>query len=319
MKKLFVTTDLVRASALQRLEAAGFLIEQNTTGKPLSHAELCQRVKDADAVLCSIGDPIDRTVIEAATRAKIFANFGVGFNNIDWQYAKSKNILVTNTPDVLTDATADLTLLLLLAVARRYREAERLMRDGKSFVGWATLRNLGIDLRGKSLGIVGFGRIGQAVARRAKGFGMNILFTKRSPLETELGQQVDFETLLRESDVVSIHTPLTESTHHLFTQREFDKMKPNAILINTSRGAVIKEADLVAALRIGKFFGVGLDVYEFEPAVTSELFEFERVVMLPHIGAATVEAREAMSQICAENLLAAFEGRTPPNLVWKVE
>ncbi|MDW8465406.1 MAG: D-glycerate dehydrogenase [Chloroherpetonaceae bacterium] len=319
MKKLLITTDLVRPSALQRLEQAGFLIEQNTTGRLLTHQELRQRVQDADAVLCSIGDSIDRAIINAASRVKIFANFGVGFNNIDWQYARSKGIFVTNTPDVLTDATADITMMLILAVARRYREAERLMRDGKSFIGWATLRNLGIDLRGKTLGIVGFGRIGQAVAQRAKGFGMKILFTKRTPLTTDLGQQVSFETLLQESDVVSIHTPLTESTRHLFGKREFEKMKPNAILINTARGAIINEADLVAALRAGRFFGVGLDVYEFEPTVTAELFEFERVVMMPHIGAATVETREAMSRLCADNLIAAFAGQTPPNLVWQTD
>ncbi len=316
--KILVTSDLVRPSALERLKHYGFSVECHSNPVPLSYQALLEQVADFDAVLCSIGDTIDRAVLDRAVHAKIFANFGAGFNHIDWQYARSKGIFVTNTPDVLTDATADTTMLLLLAVARRFRMAERLMRDGKSFVGWATLRELGIDLRGKTIGIVGFGRIGRAVAIRAKSFGMTVIFSARSQHQTDLGIQVGFDELLCKSDVISIHTPLTEQTKHLFTLREFERMKSHAILINTARGAIVKESDLVIALRQGKFFGVGLDVYEFEPEVTAELFEHERVVMLPHIGAATIDAREAMSNLCADNIIAAFEGRMPPNLVWQV-
>jgi glyoxylate reductase len=315
-KTILITSNLVRESGINLLHGAGYTIDQNTTNRLFTYDELKARVQSADAVLSSIGDKIDAPLIDAATTVKIFANFGVGFNNIDWHYAKSKNIFATNTPDALTNATADTAFLLLLAVARRYRESERLMRDGSSFIGWATLRNLGVDLHGKTLGIVGFGRIGEAVAARAKAFGMTIIFTSRSEKKSSLGSQVDFETLLAQSDVISIHTPLTDATKHSFAKREFDKMKPDAILINTARGAVINESDLVQALRDGKFFGVGLDVYEFEPKVTESLYDFERAVLLPHIGGASIQTRNRMSVMCAENIIAALNGKTPPNVVW---
>ncbi|MBC8042869.1 MAG: D-glycerate dehydrogenase [Rhizobacter sp.] len=317
-RKVFVSYPIAPAG-LDLLQQHNIEITMHADHVPLTQPEFIRQFQNHDAVIMTLGEQVHSDVIELALRGnpptKIFSNYGVGYNNIDVAYAKSNHIFITNTPDVLTDATADAALLLMLAVARRFRTAEHLIRAGK-FQGWSTLKQLGVDLNGKTLGIVGFGRIGQAVAFRAKAFGMEIIYTKRTPLELRIGKQVSFETLLRTSDVVSVHTPLTGETVHLFSRREFEMMKPNAILINTSRGAVIDEKALVVALREGKFFGVGLDVYEQEPHVSPELFTFENVVLLPHIGAATTETRNRMSLICAENILDCFNSRTPRNLVY---
>jgi glyoxylate reductase len=315
--KVFITSSLVRSAGIELLHTNGFTIAQNTSPKPLSYPELLESLSTADAVISSIGDTIDKALLDQSPQVKIIANFGVGFNNIDWQYARTKNIFITNTPDTLTEATADTAFLLLLAVARRYRESEQLLRQTDKFIGWATLQNLGIDLAGKTLGIVGFGKIGSAVAERAKAFGMNIIFTAQTQKESQLGKQVSFQTLLTESNIISIHAPLTDTTKHLFTKKEFDQLKPNAILINTARGAIIKESDLVLALQEGKFFGVGLDVYEYEPKITAELLSFDNVVLLPHIGGATIETRDRMSIRCAENVIAALAGKQPRDVVWK--
>ncbi|KER11003.1 MAG: hypothetical protein HY22_01165 [[Candidatus Thermochlorobacteriaceae] bacterium GBChlB] len=318
MKKIFITYPIAPAG-IERLKQHGYKIEMNEQHRLLSHNDFIAQFQNADAVITVISDKVDRTILDLAATAhtptKIFANFGVGFNNIDVAYAKQLGIFVTNTPEVLTDATADTAFLLLLAVARRFNECQKVMQP-QTFTGWNTVQNLGVNLSGKTLGIVGFGRIGEAMAKRAKAFDMNVIFSTRTEKTSEFATQVDFETLLRESDAVSIHTALTDETKHLFTKREFDKMKPQSILINTARGAVINEADLVSAIKAGKFFGVGLDVYEFEPLVSDDLYKLDNVILLPHIGAATIETRNKMSMLCAENIIAALDGKTPPNLVW---
>jgi glyoxylate reductase len=316
MKKIFVTYPVAPAG-IEHLKSNGCDVAVNETAAFLSPADLVKHCQNVDAVITTVADRITPDIIKVAagTGVKIFANFGVGFNHIDFDYAKSKDIFVTNTPDVVTDTTADIAILLMLAVCRRFRESERLIRTG-GFLGWATLTNYGMDITGKTLGIVGLGRIGEAVARRAKAFGMNIIYTRRSATLSDVGTRVSFETLLRESDVVSIHTPLTSETTHLFSAKQFALMKQGSVLINTGRGALVKESDLVEALRAGKFFGVGLDVFEFEPKVTEALYGFENAVLMPHIGTATLETRNKMSMICAENVLACLAGKRPPNVVW---
>lgn len=319
MKKVFIASARIAPAGLELLRKHGVQLVCHTGDLALSADEFQVKFQGCDAAIITLADQIRRDVLELAAAGNpptiLFTNYGVGYNNIDVETAKSLGIFITNTPEVLTDASADTAMFLLLSVARRSREAERLMRTGR-FEGWSTLKNLGVDLSGKTMGIVGFGRIGQAVAARAAAFGMEIIYTRKQTVHSPLGTQTDFETLLRKSDVISIHTPLTPETTHLFTRDEFEKMKTGVILINTSRGAVIKESDLVSALRAEKFFGVGLDVYEFEPKVTAELYEFENAVLMPHIGAATTETRNRMSVICAENILDAFAGRRPRNLVW---
>ena len=291
-------------------------VEVNPEDRPLRRDELLAHVADADGVIGLLTDRIDAEFFDAARRLKGYANYAVGFDNIDVPEATRRRIPVSNTPDVLTNATAELAWTLLLAVARRVVETDAVMRSG-TWPGWGPLQFIGADVTGKTLGIVGAGRIGTAMARMSKGFAMQVLYTSRSraneALETELGaRRVGFDELLAQSDFVSIHAPLNPSTKHLFDAAAFAKMKRTAVLVNTGRGPVVKEEDLVAALNAGTIAGAGLDVYEAEPRMAAGLAQCRNAVLLPHVGSATVSARDGMSLLAAENLLAMLEGRRPP-------
>ncbi|WP_034264303.1 2-hydroxyacid dehydrogenase [Aminiphilus circumscriptus] len=271
-----------------------------------------------DGVLCLLKDRMDREALDAATRLKVLSNYGVGYDNIDVPYATAKGIVVTNTPDVLTEATADMAFALLLAVARRLSEAERIAREGKW--AWAPDFLLGADLHGATLGLVGFGRIGKAVARRAKGFGLRIRYTLARPSAEgdELGAvHVPIpEDLLAESDFVSLHVPLVAETRHFMNEERFRRMKPGAIFVNTGRGGLVDQEALARALNEGWIAGAGLDVFDPEPLPAEHpLFRAKNLLPAPHIGSATPNARNGMAVCAATNLLAVLEGRTPPNPV----
>jgi glyoxylate reductase len=248
----------------------------------------------------------------------VVANMAVGYDNIDVGAARERGVVVTNTPGVLDETTADVAFMLMLAAARRLGEGERLLRAGK-WEWWGPKQLRGIDVWGKKLGIVGLGRIGRAVARRGRGFGMEILYHNRSRKEVaekELGARyLDLDDLLRESDFVSIHTPLTDATRHLIGERELGLMQDTAVLINTSRGPVVDEAALAEALEGGRIFAAGLDVYEEEPKVHPKLLELEKAVLAPHIGSATIETRDRMATLAAENLAAVLRGEKPKSPV----
>jgi len=275
---------------------------------------LCQ----ADAAIVTLGDRIDAETIHEATRLKILANYAVGHNNIDLAAARQRGLTVTNTPDVLTDATADLTWALLLATARRVVEGDALIRSGR-WTGWSPTQLLGADVSGKTLGIIGMGRIGQAVARRAVGFRMPVRYHTRQPLATSsLSREWEHRSLrdlLGEADVVTIHVPLTPATQHLIGARELAWMRPTAYLINTARGPIIDEWALADALKLGIIAGAGLDVYEREPAIHSAMAQLKQVVLLPHLGSATLHARVQMGLVCLENIHAVLDGRPAPNHV----
>jgi glyoxylate reductase len=264
-------------------------------------------VRGVDALLCLLTDRIDAAVLERADRLKIVANMAVGTDNIDLEAADRCGIAVSNTPDVLTDATADLTFALLLAVARRLVWGDQLVRSG-AFTGWSPSLGLGLDVTERTLGIVGVGRIGQAVAERARGFRMTVL-------ETDRDTGVPLSTLLERSDFVSLHVPLSEETHHLIGETELRRMRSHAILINTARGPAIDERALVRALREGWIAGAGLDVFETEPQLAPGLTDLPNVVLTPHVGSATIATRNRMAEIAAMNVVAAVEGREIPNRV----
>jgi glyoxylate reductase len=289
----------------------------NLDDRSLTPAELKTLVAGADAVLCLLTDTIDADVLDAAKGCRIFANMAVGYNNIDVAAATDRGILVTNTPGVLTECTADLTWALILGVARRVAEGDVEMRAGR-FPGWGPLYMLGGDVTGQTLGLIGPGRIATAVARRAKGFDMSIVYTGRrpSPALDEIGaKMVALDDLLTQSDFVSLHVPLTAETRHLIDDRALAKMKPTAYLINTARGPVVDEKALVRVLQAGGIAGAGIDVYEDEPAMAEGLAECSNALLLPHLGSATLGTRSAMSRIAAENMIALLHGQRPPNLL----
>lgn len=281
---------------------------------------LLEKVKGIDGLLCLLADTIDKEVMEAAgPQLKIIANYAVGYNNIDVEEATKKGIMVTNTPGVLTETTADLAWALMMAIARRIVEGDKFVRAGK-FRGWEPMLLLGTDLYGATLGIVGFGRIGQAVARRAIGFNMKVLYYSRSRVNEQIEKElnatyVDLETLLKESDFVSLHLPLTKQTYHLIGQDQLKLMKKEAYLINTARGPIVDEKALVKALKENWIRGAALDVFENEPQIEPELLELENVVLAPHIGSASYNTRTKMSIMAAENIVKALSGEIPPNLV----
>ncbi len=279
--------------------------------------ELQRGFAGADAVITTLAERVDETLLAHATRLKIVANFAVGYNNIDVAAATRRGIVVTNTPDVLTDATADLTWALLLAVARRAVEGDRWIRTGH-WPGWTPTQLLGSDVTGKTLGIVGMGRIGQAVAQRAAGFRMPILYMSRTACPSPPGiswTHCSLDVVLAQSDFLSLHVPLTNETRHLIGARELARMKPSAFLLNTSRGPVVDEAALVSALTQRTIAGAGLDVYEQEPALHPGLAALPNVVLLPHLGSATLETRINMGRICLENIAAVLNGSPAPNQV----
>lgn len=275
-------------------------------------SDLIDAAQDGDAMLSMLSDPITDRVLEACPRLKIVAQYAVGFDNIDIDAARARGIVVSHTPDVLTDATADFAFALLLAAARHVPKADRYVRDGR-FSRWETDLLLGMDLKGKKIGIVGMGRIGVAVARRALGFGMRVIYYNRSPANPTVERSVSaryvpLQHLIEESDVISLHCSLNPESRHLIDAAAFENMKPTAILINTARGPIVDESALVAALRDGQIAGAGLDVFEDEPSVHPGLLELENVVLAPHLGSATFEARTKMARMCSESILAAFNG-----------
>ena len=312
--KVFVTRIIPQAGIDLLRETCE--VEINPEDRPLGRAELLARVADKDGVVGLMTDRIDAGFFQAAKVIRGYANFAVGFDNIDVAEATRRKIPVSNTPGVLTLATAEAAWALLFAVARRVVETDRIMRSG-TWPGWGPLQFLGLDVTGKTLGIVGAGRIGTAMALMSRGFRMPVIYTRASDqenqtLKRELGARlVSFDELLAESDFISIHTPLTPATLHLFRAETFARMKPSAILINTSRGPVIKEDDLVAALRERRIAGAGLDVYEFEPRMAEGLASLSNAVITPHIGSATTSSRTGMALMAARNLLAMLRGERP--------
>ena len=285
---------------------------------PPSQADIMAGVRDAVAAICTLNERMDAAVLSAAPSLRVIANYAVGYNNIDVETARQRGIVVTNTPDVLTNATADITWALILAVARRVVEGDQLVRKNQ-WAGWSPTQLLGVDLCGKTLGIIGMGRIGQAVARRAAGFEMNALYWTRSERPPSNAnpawQRVTFEDLLRQSDFLSLHLPLTPETKYLINDAALRLMKPTAFLINAARGPVVDEAALVKALREGRLAGAGFDVYEREPELSPGLRELHNVTLLPHLGSATTETRVRMGLMCVENVLAVLEGKQAPNRV----
>jgi glyoxylate reductase len=286
--------------------------------RPPGRGELLEAVRGANGVLSTVTEKMDAEVMDTAGEdLKVIANMAVGYDNVDLEAAKQRDIVVTNTPEVLTETTADTAFLLLLAAARRLGEAERLVRSG-GWDAWGPMQLLGPDVWGKKLGLVGLGRIGQAVARRSSGFQMEVFYYdqyRNESIEEELrARYVELDDLLRESDFVSIHTPLTPETRHLISERELGLMQRNAVLVNASRGPVVDEAALAEALENEHIFAAGLDVYEEEPEVHPRLLELENVVLAPHIGSASIETRDKMATLAAENLRAVLSGepaRTP--------
>ncbi|MBD8068528.1 2-hydroxyacid dehydrogenase family protein [Bacillus sp. PS06] len=291
----------------------GHDIEIYESDEVITSEELARRIVDKDALLCPLSSPVTKEVIENAGNLKIIANFGAGFDNINLAAAKERSIVVTNTPAVSTDATAELTLGILIAISRRIVEGDALCRT-VGFKGWAPLFFLGRELTNKKLGIIGLGKIGQGVAKRARAFGMEIFYTgprrKNPQIEQELqATYVSMDELLRESDYITIHSPYRAETHHLIKAEQFEQMKQDAFLINASRGPVVKEDDLVQALKAKTIAGAALDVFEFEPTITEELKQLDNVVLTPHIGNATVETRDAMAEIAVKNIVNVLEGK----------
>jgi len=313
MKGIAFLTRKIPQPAIERLQEV-FELKINPWDRTLTHTELIEGVQDAVALLCLLTDNIDKTVIDAAPNLKVISNYAVGYNNIDVDYATNKGIAVCNTPGVLTESTADLTWALILAACRRVTESEAFLREGK-FKGWEPMLMLGQDVFGKTLGILGMGRIGKAVAKRATGFEMSIIYHSPAEEDADLpftAKHVDFETLLKESDILSIHVPLTPQTRHLIGRKQLEMMKPSAVLINSARGPIVDEAELIKALREKRIFAAGFDVYEQEPHIPPELMALKNVVLLPHIGSASISSRTNMGLLAAENAISVFEGRKPP-------
>ncbi len=312
-------TRKIPADGISRLRTVFDNVEINPHDRSLTYEELVVQVKGKSALLTMLSDKIDANLLQEVKELKIVANYAVGYDNIDIEAATAQGIVVTNTPGVLTDSTADMAWALLFSIARRTVEGDTLTRTGR-FRGWEPMLLLGGDFKGKTLGIIGAGRIGTAVALRSRGWDMKVLYTtqtsRNSMLEETLNaQRVDLDTLLKESDFVSLNTRFTEETRHLIGPGELSKMKPTAYLVNTARGAVIDEAALVEALQKRQIAGAGLDVYEDEPSLKPGLTELDNVVLAPHLGSATIETRTKMSLMAAEDIIATLTNQRPQNLV----
>ena len=315
---VLVTRPIMDAPLARLRERCDVTVHENEFGIP--REELLDVVAGRDALITMLTEHVDAELLAAAgSQLRIVANHAVGFDNVNLADCTAAGVLASNTPDVLTETTADTAFALVLAAARRIGEGERLLRARTPWI-WGPLMMLGQDVHHKTIGIVGFGRIGQAVARRARGFGMEVLYTDavRLPAEVEAetgAVRVELPELLARADVVSIHTNLTPETRHLFGRAEFRTMKPTAVLVNTSRGPVVDEAALAEALEAGEIFAAGLDVFEREPEVSEALLGLENVVVIPHLGSATVDTRNAMGHVAVDNVFAAIDGERPPTLL----
>jgi glyoxylate reductase len=301
-------TRRLPARALSRIEEV--CDTELLDGSSLTSAQLAAKVPGKHGLVTMFIDPVDAAVLAAATDLKVVATVAVGYNNIDVAAAKARGIVVTNTPDVLTEATADLTMSILLGLTRRIVEGDRLVRKG-GWKGFSFDFMLGSDMKGKQMGIVGLGRIGRAVAARARAFGMRIAYTRGTPEPGDTAEAMPLDQLLSTSDVVSLHCPLTPDTKHLINQAALARMKRSAYLLNASRGPIVDEGALVWALENRLIAGAGLDVYEDEPTVHPGLLKFENVVLVPHLGSATTETRTAMADLAAQNVVAVLSGRPP--------
>ncbi|HEY4484332.1 MAG TPA: D-glycerate dehydrogenase [Candidatus Paceibacterota bacterium] len=320
--KIFVTRP-IPDSGIRLLQDKAYevVVNEEAKNRAATKEEILVGVKNADALLSVLTEKIDAEIMDAAGGTlKIIANYAVGFDNIDLEATKQRNILVTNTPGVLTNTVAEHTFALMISIARRIAEADKFSRAGM-YKAWGPELLLGMDLSGKVLGIVGLGRIGSRVAYHGvRGFDMKVLYydpNRNEDFEKEFGAQyvANVEELLPLCDFVSIHVPLLDSTRHLFNEARLKLMKPTAYLVNTSRGSIVDEAALATALKKGTIKGAAIDVFENEPEITPELKELENIILTPHIASATEETRQAMSKLAAENIIEALEGRTPPNLV----
>jgi glyoxylate reductase len=311
--KVFITRELPDI-AFKLLEQNKISFDYYKKDRTIPRNLLLQKVKNCQALISLLTEKIDKQVIDQMPECKIIANYAVGYNNIDINYAKKKKIIVTNTPDVLTESTADLTLALVLSCARRIIEGENLLRDG-NFNGWKPKLLLGTELKDKIFGILGAGRIGSAVARRARSFETKIIYVdnkKNLKLEKETNaRKVSLKYLLENSDILSVHLPLNRKTYHYLNYKRLNQLKRNSILINTTRGEIIDEKSLIRILELNRLMAVGLDVFENEPNLNPELLTFPNVLVLPHLGSATREARDGMAELAVRNVINVLKGKPP--------
>jgi len=304
-----LVTRKLPSAVLDKLRGAG-TVDLYTGEMAIEAGELRRRVADKEALVSLLTDAVDKPLIDAAPKLKIVANVAVGYNNIDIPYARSRGVVVTHTPDVLTESVADFTWALILAITRRLSEAERVVRRG-DWKGWALDFMLGTELKGKQLGLVGVGRIGRAVAARAPAFGMRVVYTEPRDIDLPGAENMSLDRLLNTSDVVSLHVPLLPETRHLIDKKALARMKRSAYLVNTARGPVVDEEALAWALQQHLIAGAALDVYENEPAVHPDLLRLDNVLLVPHLASATTETRTAMADLAAENVLAVLAGKPP--------
>lgn len=314
-KKVLVTRNIPKEGLKELFQK--FEVDYHDSTEAIRREEYYKRIQSIDGLL-AVGGRINEELFSHAPRLKVVSNYAVGYDNIDVSEATRRGIIVTNTPDVVTEATAEHTLALMLALLRRIAEADRILRFKEGF-RWGPMAIISEELAGKTLGIVGFGRIGRSVARRAKAFGMKVVYVRKNP---ELHKTDDneytympFEQLLRTSDVVTIHVPLTKDTHHLVGEEQLSVMKKGSYLINTARGPVVDEEALVRALESGHLAGAGLDVFEKEPRIHAKLLQLDNTVLTPHVGTSTRETRTEMARLASKNLIDALEGRRPVNIV----
>lgn len=316
MTKILVTRKLP-GDAIERLKPYFDEVCQWTEDRPMTRDELKSYIKDMDGVVTLLSDKVDKEFMDAAPKLKIISQFAVGLDNVDVAEATRRGIMVCNTPGVLTDAVAELAMALMLGITKRMVESDKFMRAG-NYKGWAPELLLGTELNGKTLGVIGSGRIGVAVGTRAKSFGMKIIYndvTTNIDFEAKYGAKYeDLATLIKQSDIITIHCPMLPTTKHLFNEEKFNLMKPTAYLINTARGPIIDEAALVKALQQKKIAGAALDVFEFEPKMVEGLKELDNVIVLPHLGSATIETRTAMANLAGSAIKSFFEGKVPGNI-----
>ena len=312
--KVYITRK-IQPKAIKFLREKGFTVSVYSEDKPIPKKVLLKNIKNVDALIPLLTDKIDKQVIDKMTKCKIIANYAVGYENIDVEYAKTKSIIVTNTPDVLTDSTADLAMTLALACCRRITESRKLI-DDKKFTHWRPNLLLGYEIKDKIFGIIGAGRIGEATAKRAHAFGAKIIYNSISEnkrMKNDFNaERVSLNKLLNISDFISIHVPSNKQTVHLLNKENLKLLKPTSILINTSRGNIIEEKALVEILKKGKIFSAGLDVFEHEPKIHPELLKMVNVILAPHIGSATIEARTAMAMLAAKNVVSVLKTGNKP-------